>query len=60
MRRSLGYSGALLALALVGCDGDAADGGEHGQAGGEVGCVSDLEFFQKEISLAFMETDCMT
>ena len=46
--------GALLLLA-PGCDDGAADPGANGGA-----CVSDLEFFQREVSLAFMESDCAT
>lgn len=45
----------LMLLAAPGCD-DA--GPEEGANGGA--CVSDLEFFQREVSLAFMESDCAT
>lgn len=53
--------GAALALAsaLVGCDAaEDEKAGSEAEAGG--GCVSDLEYFQKEVSLAFLEGDCAT
>ncbi|MEZ4471614.1 MAG: hypothetical protein R3F60_12585 [bacterium] len=57
MRRTWG--GTLLALAvLAGCDG--GEPADTAVTGGEAGCVSDLEYFQKEVSLAFLEQDCAT
>lgn len=53
VRRAL--KGAALVAAVAACD----DGGAEGSGGGGE-CVSDLEFFQKEISLSFMESDCAT
>lgn len=46
--------GAVLIAAVTACD----DAGEAEGSGGA--CVSDIEFFQKNVSLAFMESDCAT
>ncbi|MFN3200864.1 MAG: hypothetical protein ACE366_20865 [Bradymonadia bacterium] len=65
---------AGLAGGLAACDDgggqtalDIPDGGATGGngggaagAGGEEGCVSDLEFFQREVSLPLLETDCLS
>lgn len=56
----------LAAGAIAGCEdggGDPALEGAGGASGGGQGgeaCVSDLEFFQREISLPVLETDCMS
>ena len=48
----------MLAVGLGGCD--AAEDEQATGGSTEGGCVSDLEFFQREISLAFLEGDCAT
>lgn len=60
LRRALARWGlcGMTLLAAAACDDGGGDGGSGGPGGAD--CVSDLEFFQKQVSLAFMESDCAT
>ncbi len=53
LRRATGLGWVLAAALAVGCDDEApADPGAEG-------CVSDLEFFQQQVSLPILEADCV-
>ena len=51
--RHLLYFSALLVIA--GCDGDSDEGGDEAE-----GCLTDIEFFQQQVSIPILEKDCIS